>query len=199
MNSPHPLAAHHVPNALVLLAEGFEEIETVVPIDLLRRAGVQVTIAALGPFLPVLGRCQMTLQADALLDDVWPGVPHWDIVVVPGGPGVARLRADLRVRAIVQQQAAAQRPLGAICAAPTVLLDAGVLPLAYTAHPSVAHELPAIQTDAAVVQVGSTVTSRGAGTALEFGLALVGLVAGPAKMREIAASLCFQGTLPEVR
>ncbi len=177
-----------MPSVLVPLPAGFEELETVAPVDVLRRAGAEVTIAALGPERTVAGRNGMVLVADALLADRLGA--DYDLVLLPGGPGVKLLRADPALRAALQRQAAAGRWLAAICAAPTVLLDAGLLAgRRYTAHPSVAGELPHILATERVVVDGHLVTSRGAGTALEFGLALVKRLFGPEKSAEIARSI----------
>ncbi len=175
---------------LVILPEGFEEIEAVTPIDLLRRAGVEVTVAALGETIHVTGRNQITVHADTPLGALAPD-RAFDLLLLPGGPGVKHLRADARVRRLVLAQAAGPGWLAAICAAPTVLHDAGLLTgRRYTAHTSVAGELTALLADEAVVVDGRLVTSRGAGTAFAFGLKLVELLTGPAKAREIAASVC---------
>src|SRR3954463_12998141 len=90
-----------MPTVLAILAEGFEEIETVTPIDLLRRAGVEVTVAALAEGIHVTGRSGLTLHADTTLAAVENQA--YDCVFLPGGPGVQRLRADARVRAILQK------------------------------------------------------------------------------------------------
>lgn len=179
-----------MPTVLAILAEGFEEIETVTPIDLLRRAGIDVIVAALGHEIRVTGRTGITLHAETTLAAV--GDRLCDCLFLPGGPGVKHLRADLRVRSLVQRHAEAGRWLAAICAAPTVLHDAGLLVgRRYTAHFSVANELPAILAAERVVTDGKIVTSRGAGTAVDFGLALIECLASPAKAREVAAAICL--------
>lgn len=178
-----------MPSVLALLAEGFEEIETVTPIDLLRRAGAEVVVAALTDRLAVTGRSGLTLQAGTTL----AAVEHhpFDAVFLPGGPGVKHLRADPRVRSLVLRQAEAGRWLAAICAAPTVLHDAGLLQgRRFTAHFSVAAELPQLLATERVVVDGHLLTSRGAGTALDFGLALVEKLFSTAKADEIARSIC---------
>jgi 4-methyl-5(b-hydroxyethyl)-thiazole monophosphate biosynthesis len=178
-----------MPTILAILPEGFEEIEAVTPIDVLRRAGCQVTVAALGTTAHVTGRCNITMHADTTLGDAAEQI--FDLIFLPGGPGVLNLRGDGRVRELVQRQAAAGRWLAAICAAPTVLNDAGLLEgRRYTAHFSVAKELPHTLKDERVVVDGKIITSRGAGTALDFGLALVGLLVSPEKAREVAAAIC---------
>lgn len=180
-----------MPTVLAILAEGFEEIETVAPIDLLRRAGADVTVAALGDGIHVTGRSGLTLHADMTLTAVIAAPRDFDCVFLPGGPGVKHLRADPRVRALVLRQHAAARWLAAICAAPTVLHDAGLLAgRRFTAHFSVAGELPALLADERVVIDGHLLTSRGAGTALEFGLLLVEKLFSIEKSKELTRAIC---------
>ena len=132
-----------MPTVLAILAEGFEEIEAVTPIDVLRRAGVSVTIAALADSLHATGRSGLTMHADTQLAAV--AARDFDCIFLPGGPGTKRLRADPRVGELLRRQNAAGRWIAALCAAPTVLNDAGLLQgRRYTAHFSVADELPAI-------------------------------------------------------
>ncbi len=179
-----------MPTVLTILAEGFEELEAVAPIDVLRRAGCTVTVAALGPTRRVTGRNALVLEAGCLLADLPADAPAHDCLLLPGGPGVQHLRASPAVRALVSRHHAAGALLAAICAAPAVLHDAGLLAgRRYTAHPSVAGELPAVLADERVVRDGSILTSRGAGTALDFGLALVAALVSPEKSAEIAASI----------
>jgi 4-methyl-5(b-hydroxyethyl)-thiazole monophosphate biosynthesis len=184
-----------MPTVLVILPEGFEELEAVAPVDVLRRAGCLVTLAALGPVRRVVGRNQIAVEADLLLADL-PVAPTpatataWDCLLLPGGPGVASLRASSAVLELVARHHAAGKLLAAICAAPVVLHDAGLLVgRRYTAHPSVANELPAILADQRIVLDGNILTSRGAGTALDFGLALVSELVSPEKSAEIAAAI----------
>lgn len=179
-----------MPAILTLLPEGFEELEAVAPIDVLRRAGCTVLIAALGNSRRVTGRNQLVLEADTLLSDLPADAPAHDCLFLPGGPGVALLRASPAVRDLVTRHHAAGKLLAAICAAPAVLHDAGLLAgRRYTAHPSVAAELTAILADERVVRDGQIITSRGAGTALDFGLALVTALVSPEKSAEIATSI----------
>jgi 4-methyl-5(b-hydroxyethyl)-thiazole monophosphate biosynthesis len=178
-----------MPTVLTLLAEGFEEIEAFTPVDLLRRAGVEVTVVSLSEHRHVTGRSGITMHADAALSEV--GDRLFDLLLIPGGPGVKNLRADPRVRAVVERHAAAGKWLAAICAAPTVLNAAGLLKgRRYTAHFSVAGELPDILADQRVVADGNILTSRGAGTALDFGLLLVEKLLSADKAREVARSIC---------
>lgn len=173
---------------LVPLAPGFEEIETLAPVDLLRRAGAEVVLAALTPERLVVGRCGVTVQADAILDAV--ANESWDLLLIPGGPGVKALRADGRPAALARAQTLQGRPVAAICAAPTVLADAGLLTgRRYTAHFSVHAELKEALGGERTVEDGPIITSRGAGTAVDFGLVLVRRLYGEAKAAEIAAAI----------
>lgn len=178
-----------MPTVLTLLAEGFEEVEAVTPIDLLRRAGAEVTLASIGEGIHVTGRNGLTMHAETMVGTLES--LEFDCVFLPGGPGVKHLRDDPRVRSIVLRHAKAGRWIAAICAAPTVLNDVGLLDgRRYTAHFSVANELPAILADHRVVVDDHLLTSRGAGTALDFGLLLVEKLFSPEKALEVSRSIC---------
>ncbi|MCF3648698.1 DJ-1 family glyoxalase III [Synoicihabitans lomoniglobus] len=179
---------------LVILPEGFEEIEAITPIDIWRRAGFTVKTAALGPKLTVTGRSEITVHADILLSAVGPG-EVFDVLFIPGGPGVAHLRASLEVRELLGRHVAADRWIAAICAAPLVLHDAGLLAgKRYTAHPSAATELSSILADEKVVIDGHIITSRGAGTTLDFALTVVQSTAGRELAEKVAVSICAQAS-----
>lgn len=179
-----------MPTVLAILPEGFEELEAVAPIDVLRRAGCTVTLAALEPGIHVTGRNGITLHADAPLAALPADAAPFDCLFLPGGPGVQHLRASPVVRELVARHHAAGKLIAAICAAPAVLHDAGLLAgRRYTAHPSVAAELTAILSDERVVRDGNLITSRGAGTALDFGLALVSALVSPQKADEIHGAI----------
>jgi protein deglycase len=184
----HAASMHRMPTVLAILAEGFEEIEAIAPIDLLRRAGAEVTVAALGDGIHVTGRSGLTVHADALLSSAEHQL--FDGVFLPGGPGVKLLRADPRVKSVIQRHHASSRWVAAICAAPTVLHDAGLLTgRRYTAHFSVADELPAIVANEKVVADGMILTSRGAGTSIDFGLFLVEKLFSRERSAEIGRSI----------
>jgi 4-methyl-5(b-hydroxyethyl)-thiazole monophosphate biosynthesis len=178
-----------MPSVLAILAEGFEEVEAVTPIDLLRRAGAEVTTAALAPGIHVTGRNGITLHADTTLAAVETRL--FDCLLLPGGPGVKLLRADPRVRGVTVAHHAAGKWVAAICAAPTVLHDAGLLAgRRYTAHFSVADELGAILAENRTIEDGTILTSRGAGTAFDFGLLLVEKLFSTEKRADIVRSVC---------
>lgn len=173
--------------ALIIVADGFEELEAVAPIDLLRRAGIEVTVASSEAELSVTGRNGIRLECDCLLDQA-PESPS--LLIIPGGPSFQKMRKDERVLERIRQQRADSGWIGAICAAPVVLAAAGVLDgIRHACHPSVATELPD-NVDEAVVCDEKIITSRGAGTAIEFGLALVEALRGRSARDEIADAIC---------
>jgi 4-methyl-5(b-hydroxyethyl)-thiazole monophosphate biosynthesis len=145
-----------------------------------------VTVAALRAS-PVTGSHAIRVEADASLDAVQGDV--FDAVVLPGGPAAQRLRDDERVKAVVRRLAEEGRLVAAVCAAPIVLEAAGVLTgKRATVYPG--NRLPsAEQVEERVVVDGSIITSRGPGTALEFALAVVERLAGPAKAAEVARAM----------
>lgn len=176
---------------LVPLADGFEEIEAVTVVDVLRRAGVEVCTAGLAA-LRVTGSHGIVVEADATLDAV--GAEAFDMIVLPGGlPGATRLRDDPRILSLLRETLADGRYAAAICAAPGVLAHAGLLEgRAATSYPGVLHaaSAPGIELrDEPVVVDGQVVTSRSAGTVLDFALALVELLEGRARRLEVEQRL----------
>ena len=173
---------------LCILENGFEEIEVITPVDLLRRAGVEVVMAGVSG-TEVTGKCGVKVGADVLLADA--SVDGFDVLLLPGGPAVLALRGNPAVIGLIRQFHGDGKLIAAICAAPLLLKDAGVLgDVNFTAHFSTAAELPDL-VDARSVYDGKLLTSRGAGTALEFGLALVGILAGLKAKDEVAAAIMF--------
>jgi 4-methyl-5(b-hydroxyethyl)-thiazole monophosphate biosynthesis len=170
-------------SVLCLLNDGFEEIEVVTPVDLLRRAGIKVVIAAMGR-KTAIGRGGIHIEADVLFSEVNPS--NFDLLFIPGGPGVAELRADGRAAKLAREFAAAGKPVAAICAAPLILMDAGLLKgRRFTAYKSVREELGG-GLDQRVVVDGEIITSCGAGTALDFALALITHLVGQAAADQVA-------------
>jgi 4-methyl-5(b-hydroxyethyl)-thiazole monophosphate biosynthesis len=176
--------------ALVILADGFEELETVAPVDVLRRGGVDVLLTSAGDDLAVRGRNGIILQADCPLDAVKG--QSFDLLLLPGGPAVAELRKDTRILDRVKAQAHEKKLIGAICAAPLILLDADVLgEQPYTAHFSTENELPA-STGQAMEANKAIVTSRGAGTALLFGLVLLKQLTSKQTADDVAKAIMLE-------
>lgn len=174
---------------LCIITDGFEEIETVAPVDLLRRAGAEVVVASISESMHVTGRCQVTIHADARLAEV-KEPQSFDLLLIPGGPHVAALRADGRAAELARAYADAGKPVAAICAAPTVLKDAGLLEgRRYTSHVGVREELPDRIPDERVVEDRGITTSMGAATSVEFGLRLILILFGQAKVDEVSRGI----------
>jgi 4-methyl-5(b-hydroxyethyl)-thiazole monophosphate biosynthesis len=176
---------------LVPLAAGFEEIEAITMVDLLRRAGIEVHTASLaGP--TVTGSHGITVTADLPLDQA--RVIDYDMIALPGGmPGADHLKHDSRVISLLRQFAQSGCYTAAICAAPGVLAHAGLLEgRAATSYPGFlrADSAPGIRLrDEAVVVDGKVATSRGPGTALEFGLKLIELLEGVEARQRVQGAL----------
>lgn len=177
---------------LVPLAEGFEEIEAVTVVDVLRRAGVEVELRGLAAGA-VTGSRGIKVVPDGVLDGV--DAMAFDGVVLPGGgPGSRALAEDARVRGVLRDLMAAGRWIGAICAAPTVLAAAGLARgRRLTGHPAVHAALAAAGADVRheerVVRDGNLITSQGPGTALEFAYALVAVLAGDEMVERLNAGI----------
>ncbi len=175
---------------LTILAEGFEEIEAVTPVDVLRRAGAEVTVAGLTGD-PVCGSRGIVIVPDAALSAV--AGTAWDLVVLPGGmPGATNLRNDPLVRTVLEETARAGRTIAAICASPAVVFDSfGLLRgRRATCHPALAGEMgEGTLTGERVTVDGNIITSMGPGTAMEFALALVKELFGEEKAAEVNAPM----------
>lgn len=176
---------------LVPLATGCEELEAVTIIDLLRRAEIDVVSAGLEPG-PVRASRGTILLPDKLLDDVMD--ERFDLVVLPGGlPGADYLDQDLRIRQILINTHKQGRVIAAICAAPKVLANAGLLDnRKATAYPGVLDPklFPKIEVTTQVVEVdGNVITSKGPGTAMDFALSLIECLCGVDKREQVAAQL----------
>jgi len=176
----------------VPLAEGCEELEAVTVIDLLRRAGIEVVTAGLDVG-PVRASRGTVLVPDTTLDAAL--AQDYDMVVLPGGlPGADHLDNDPRVRALLKKMADSERFTAAICAAPKVLANAGLLQgRRATGYPGVLEnmDLPAttLEQQQPVVKDGKVITSRGPGTAMDFALELIESLVGRAKRDEVEAAL----------
>lgn len=174
---------------LVIINDGVEELEALAPVDLLRRAGITVTLASASDSLDVTGRNGIHLRADARFS---PEMQLPDLLVIPGGPGHQELARNKGLLSFLQKQDEAGKLIGSICAGPVVLDKAGLLSRRrFTSFPATADVLPRRLPDGPVVIDGNLITSWGAGTALIFALALVEGLCGPEKRREIATSICF--------
>lgn len=177
--------------ACVILANGCEEVEAITPIDYLRRAGVELTVAGLGA-REILGGHDITIGADAVLDDIDDN--DYDCIVVPGGGGGSKaIAADPCAIACIQRHASKGKLVAAICAAPALVLGeaCGILSgRRFTCYPGMERHVPdGIFEEARVVADGYIITSRAAGCAGEFSVAIVRTLLGDAKAHELEASV----------
>jgi 4-methyl-5(b-hydroxyethyl)-thiazole monophosphate biosynthesis len=180
---------------VVPLAPGFEEIETITVVDILRRAGVAVSLASVhvgSSPMAIEGRTGIKVMPDISISEVQAS--DFDMIVLPGGlKGAQTLQNDPHVARLLRDSRERNRPhyIGAICAAPIVLATNNMIAgRRLTSHPSVKDQLDgAIYDDARVVIDGNLVTSRGPGTAMEFALTLVKVLEGQEKMQEITEAV----------
>ena len=177
----------------VLLADGFEEIEAVTVINVLRRGHVDVTVVGTNERELIMGAHDVEVGVDEPIDVALDEA--WDAIVVPGGVrGAQRLRENDRVTALVRRLYHERRVIAAICAGPIVLSAAGVLKdHAATSYPDFKDEVHCREyREEPVVVDGHVVTSRGPGTAIAFALELVSMLAAPAAAGDVAAAMLTQ-------
>ena len=179
--------------AAMLFAEGFEEVEALTVVDLLRRADIVCDIVAVDGAATVTGSHGVTVGADKPFSAADPDA--YDALLLPGGqPGTDNLAADGRVLALLRAFRDAGKLTAAICAAPTVLAKAGLLDgKRATCYPGLEGRLTgAVAVAEPVVTDGTVVTSRGVGTALDFALALVSYLSGAARADELARAVVYR-------
>lgn len=182
-------------SVLLPLAEGFEEVEAIGLIDVMRRGGIDVRIVYLEDELHgalVTGANGITIQADMSIKNIISD--DFDMMVLPGGMGGTHALAEnARVIELVKEFKT-HKIIGAICAAPLVLKKAGVLGDNYTCYPGIENEIdqPGYREDMKVVSDGNVMTSRGPGTALCFGLAIVERLVGKESMQEVKEGMLLE-------
>jgi 4-methyl-5(b-hydroxyethyl)-thiazole monophosphate biosynthesis len=178
---------------LIPVAVGSEDMETAILADLFRRAGWPVTLAGLSPG-PI--RCARGMML--VPDEVWEKVDPagYGLIVLPGGmPGVDAMRRHAGLREALRRAAAEGRWIGALCAAPLVLADAGLLDgRRATCYPGLEKGVSGpLWTDEPVVKDGHIMTSRGPGTCFAFALALIRELDGAARADEVARAAVYSG------
>ena len=175
------------------VADGTEELEAVAIIDVLRRAGAAVTMASVSGDQQITASRGVVIVADDLIEACVE--KDYDLVVLPGGiPGAQNLRDSDLLKQILIRQHERERLYGAICASPAIVLEHHGLLAGHqaTCHPGFIDQLSAANRVASRVVVdGNCLTSRGAGTAVMFALALVERLYSKDKRDEVAASLAI--------
>ena len=178
-------------SVLVPLAKGFEEIEAVAIIDVLRRAEIHVIVASLDEESLVEGANAIVIETDVYIKDV--SSDAIDMIVLPGGwDGTYALAEDANVQRILKEMDAKGKNIAAICAAPYALHKAGVLKGEFTCYPSVEEEIDkeGYMGDASmVVESQNVLTSRGPATAICFALKIVQKLKGDETYRNLKAGL----------
>ena len=177
---------------IIVLVDGFEEVEAVTPIDVLRRAGIDLIIAGLEK-TEVKSSRGLVVKADILLDDL-KETP--DAVILPGGPGAETLGRSEKLKKFLQQMKESQKWIGAICAAPALVLGRHAMleGKKATCYPGYEDQLgpKAVFVDERVVRDGLVVTSRGPGTAMEFSLELVRQLVDERTANVVAEKMLFK-------
>ena len=178
----------------ILLGKGFEEAEAIVPADLLRRAGVEVALVGVGG-KQIPGAHGITVTADLTLKELDP--ERVELLMLPGGMGgVEVLSGDVRAQALIQHCYDEGRWLAAICAAPTILANLGMLDRRRAVcYPGLEDLMGSavVQKGCQVVVDGHIVTGEGPGSAFPFGLKLVEILRGAQSARQVAGELHYHG------
>jgi 4-methyl-5(b-hydroxyethyl)-thiazole monophosphate biosynthesis len=170
---------------LVPLANGFEEIEAISIIDILRRGGLNVIVAGVDN-KTAMGAHNIPIVTDCLIDEV--DVNELDMIVLPGGWGGTQILAENpSVQSMLKQMQQDDKHIGAICAAPYALDAAGVLSDNYTCYPSIENKirLEGYNNDQHTIIDGKIMTSQGVGTAICFALAIIKTLEGNDKYQQI--------------
>ncbi len=166
--------------ALIVLAQGFEEIEAITPMNLLKRAGINVTTAGVGGTTIKGGRAQITVLADKNINEI---NEDFDAIILPGGmPGAANLAASKRVNEIIKEAEKKNKIIAAICASPVIVLTPlGILKnKTATCFPGMEKDFDATTQfkETPTVVDGNIITSRGAGTAFHFSIKIIETLLG---------------------
>ncbi|KAH8381762.1 hypothetical protein KR009_000031 [Drosophila setifemur] len=179
-------------SALIILAPGAEEMEFIIAADVLRRAGIKVTVAGLNDSEPVKCSRDVLILPDTSLAKV--SADKFDVVVLPGGLGGSNAMGESSaVGDLLKKQESSGGLIAAICAAPTVLAKHGIASgKSLTSYPSMKAQLVdkySYVDDKNVVQDGNLITSRGPGTAYDFALKIAEELAGKDKVQEVAKGM----------
>ena len=176
------------------LANGFEEIEGLAPVDILRRGGVDIKTVSVTGTEWVETSHGVTIKADLKFEDI-ASFEDADMLMIPGGmPGSTNLNEHEGVRQALIAQHKAGKRIGAICAAPMVLASTGILEgKKATCYPSFEQYLDGAEcVNEPVVRDGNIITGMGPGAAMEFALTIVDLLVGKEKVDELVEAMCVK-------
>lgn len=175
----------------VLLVNGFEEVEAITPIDIMRRAGLDVKTVAIADNLYVTGSHNITVKADINTDEV--NCRDMDMLVLPGGPGHVILDNDKRVHEFIDYAKENDKYIAAICASPSIIGKKGLLEgKKATAFPGYEKYLYGAEVSGDKVVVdGKLITAKGAGASAEFGFSMVSILLGEDKANELKETMQY--------
>jgi len=176
----------------MFFADGFEELEAVAPVDVLRRAGAKLVTVSIGKDKAVTGRNGITLVCDATIDEIGE---DGDMLILPGGmPGVTNLASCEKLVNMLKKAYADGKYIGAICAAPSILGELGMVKGRCAAvYPGMEDTLKgASKVETGVCVDGNVITATAAGFATQFGLALASALCGEDKAKSVADGIVFR-------
>ena len=179
---------------IIFLADGFEECEALLAVDLLRRAGVDVQMASLMEGLEVVSSRKIRVQADVMAEEV--DYASADMIILSGGRvGTENLRKSEIVRTQCRAFSAEGKFVAAICAAPSILADLGLLEgKEATCHPDYEDKMEgAVLTHESVAVAGNMITGQGLGAGFPFAFELVRVMAGESEVERIKTAICYDG------
>ncbi|WP_058485454.1 DJ-1 family glyoxalase III [Defluviitalea phaphyphila] len=179
-------------NAYLFLAEGFEEIEALATVDILRRAEISVFTVSIINDLKVKGKNGVEVKADILFENL--DLQGADMLILPGGPGVSLLHKHEELKNLIKEYNNAGKWIAAICAAPTVLGKLGILEgKKATCYPGCEADLKgALLQNEEVVLDGNIITSKGPGTTFSFAFKIIEVLKGKEKVKEISNGMCYK-------
>ena len=176
--------------AYIFLADGFEEIEAITPIDILRRAGIETVTVSISENLRVVGAHHIAVEADCLFSQC--DFANADALILPGGlPGTTNLGAHQPLLDLLKRHHVAEKLTAAICAAPSILGKLNLLDgkeaICYPSFEKALHG--ATISGSKVVMSGNIITAKAAGVATEFALELVATLKGTEEAQKIAQAI----------
>jgi 4-methyl-5(b-hydroxyethyl)-thiazole monophosphate biosynthesis len=177
--------------AIIFLINGFEEMEAIVPGDILRRAGVEVMFMSVTDEIEITGSHDIKIISDRIFDEN----AEADMLILPGGPGASGYINNQNLIRILERQNNKNRHIAAICAAPVTLGKLGMLKdKKATCYPSMSDELGALEyIDLPVITDGNITTARAAGASAEFGIKLAEILVGTDKAQSVKTAMFIKG------
>ena len=178
--------------AVMLFANGYEEVEALMTVDLLKRAGVDIRLVSINDDMTVTGSHGISVAMDTKLSRIQ--LKEEDAIIIPGGmPGTMNLGVDVAVTGALKQMNRDGKIVAAICAAPSVLDKCGILEgKKATCYPGFEDKLTGAEiVNKAVVTDGNVITSRGLGTSMEFGFELIKKLISEEKAEEVREQIVF--------